>query len=241
MSPSLGPWGYPPVSQSQLQAQMTAQLQQIARSLSLPPSMLAPPAPDPGPAHHNEVQRECTGYDFAVGAARGIRAWQMTPDGGLVGATGWGWGPGEQVAYCLKRGAWPGWREDHAEPRCDDPDHDMAACTCGFYAYHDGVSDGMSGATVLHGVIEGYGKTTIGTRGFRCSKARILALAVPSVSSSPTASPTWGCPCPSCSGVITSQALVQLHANYPKVRLYADAAAMLRDFPLDRGPEEVAS
>jgi hypothetical protein len=49
-----------------------------------------------------------------------------------------------------------------------DPD-----CECGFWAYDEHTFKPHGDIT---GIIEGYGKTTIGTRGFRCEKARIVAL-----------------------------------------------------------------
>lgn len=49
-----------------------------------------------------------------------------------------------------------------------DPD-----CQCGFWAYDEHTFTSHGDVT---GIIEGYGKTTIGTRGFRCEKARIVAL-----------------------------------------------------------------
>lgn len=49
-----------------------------------------------------------------------------------------------------------------------DPNH-----SCGFWAYDE--HHFQEHGDVI-GVIEGYGKTTIGTKGFRCEKARIVAL-----------------------------------------------------------------
>lgn len=46
-------------------------------------------------------------------------------------------------------------------------------CECGFWAYDEHTFTAHGDIT---GIIEGYGKTTIGTRGFRCEKARIAAL-----------------------------------------------------------------
>lgn len=48
-----------------------------------------------------------------------------------------------------------------------------ASCQCGFWAYDEG---GFAPHGTIIGVIEGFGKTTIGTKGFRCEKARIAAL-----------------------------------------------------------------
>lgn len=55
----------------------------------------------------------------------------------------------------------------------DNPHTFDPGCQCGFWAY-DEHSFSEHGEVV--GIVEGYGKTTIGTRGFRCEKARIVAL-----------------------------------------------------------------
>lgn len=66
------------------------------------------------------------------------------------------------------------------DPECRDWTHPEPIahtfdpnCDCGFWAYdeHTFKSHGD-----VSGVIEGYGRTTIGTRGFRCEKAKIVAL-----------------------------------------------------------------
>lgn len=67
--------------------------------------------------------------------------------------------------------------EQEPAPR-PEPPHTMADCKCGFYGYYDG-SDDYGGDSRISAVIEGYGETVIGTRGFRCSKARIVALCIP--------------------------------------------------------------
>lgn len=59
-----------------------------------------------------------------------------------------------------------------------DPPHSYETCKCGFYAYYDG-SDDYHQEGYISGVVEGYGETLIGTRGFRAMKARIVALHIP--------------------------------------------------------------
>jgi hypothetical protein len=59
-------------------------------------------------------------------------------------------------------------------------------------------------------VIEGYGETLIGTRGFRCMKARIVAL-----------QPT------------DARGLEACFNNYPDIPLFDDFAGMLAEFPPD--------
>jgi hypothetical protein len=54
--------------------------------------------------------------------------------------------------------------------------HYYETCSCGFYAYLNGFNE-YNHATRVTGVIEGYGETLIGSRGFRAQKARILAIA----------------------------------------------------------------
>jgi hypothetical protein len=61
------------------------------------------------------------------------------------------------------------------------PEHDkaIAGCSCGFYAYYDNLDNPHHQQGFLYGIVEGYGVMTVGTRGFRCSKAKILALVIP--------------------------------------------------------------
>lgn len=51
-------------------------------------------------------------------------------------------------------------------------------CACGFYAYFDGKNDYAQPGRIT-AIIEGYGTYTIGSRGFRSSKARLVALVLP--------------------------------------------------------------
>jgi hypothetical protein len=53
-------------------------------------------------------------------------------------------------------------------------------CGCGFYAYFDGGNDYAQEGRVA-GIIEGYGTCTVGSRGFRAEKARLVALVLPGV------------------------------------------------------------
>jgi hypothetical protein len=53
------------------------------------------------------------------------------------------------------------------------------SCQCGFYAYFDLAHNPHHLASNVLGLIEGYGTMTIGERGFRASKAHIVALIEP--------------------------------------------------------------
>lgn len=50
-------------------------------------------------------------------------------------------------------------------------------CSCGFYAYYDRNTPNMyASGDVVHGIVEGFGETVIGTEGFRSQKMKIIAL-----------------------------------------------------------------
>lgn len=56
------------------------------------------------------------------------------------------------------------------------------SCTCGFYAYNNQESlirNSYTNDSAVFGLIKGYGKVTIGTKGFRAEKADIVALSRP--------------------------------------------------------------
>lgn len=97
------------------------------------------------------------------------------------------------------------------------------SCTCGFYAYFD---DGQNtyfdyNAGDVLGVIEGYGQVTVGSRGFKAEKAKIVALLI---------EPDQSFRC----------RLVR--RNYPDVAIFETKAAMLAEFALTPndppGPED---
>lgn len=85
-------------------------------------------------------------------------------------------------------------------------------CSCGFYAYFDGQNDYKTGRNIA-AVIEGYGVCTVGTRGFRAAKARLLALVEPKSGVSPMVA-----------GYI--------RRNYPDVPIFAKKRLALAEFPL---------
>lgn len=135
-------------------------------------------------------------FDFAVGAIKGLRSWKADDQGRLRGVTYPAvWLPDENLAVCKEPGGKyePCPKADDmtiyfygrgtcSDPTCTPRGHFVAASEthafdaehgCGFWAY-DEHHFNPHGDVV--GVIEGYGKTTIGTKGFRCEKARIVAL-----------------------------------------------------------------
>jgi hypothetical protein len=112
---------------------------------------------------------------------------------------------------------WPG------EPNTQPKDHSLAAtdCACGFYAYFDGndyldkeswIDDGDA---AVGAVVEGWGVCTVGSRGFRASKARIVALIDPDGDSART--------------II---AFEKVRRAYPDVPVFESERDAIRAFPL---------
>lgn len=146
---------------------------------------------------------EFSGLDLSIEPVRGARSFGVDSLGRLTGVTYTSvWRPGENVAVCRRQestdvtlaslasiarnlGMDPrpfakAATVTAANPRmlAPDPAHDMSQCGHGFYAYYDGSNDYAADGRIS-AVIEGYGETVIGTRGFRSSKARIVALCSP--------------------------------------------------------------
>jgi hypothetical protein len=122
---------------------------------------------------------------LAAGSVTGVRLWHVdmtsaeavvngtaAVEGLLTGIFGGVWRHGENVAVC---GGGPG------SPPCHRDLVPARGCGCGFWAYwalrYAWRWDYYWRGEVV-GVIQGYGRTTIGTRGCRCGKARILGLHV---------------------------------------------------------------
>lgn len=105
----------------------------------------------------------------APGYIFGIRSWMpITPFIGRFAMRGkWlgEWNPGINTATCSNE--WEG------VPHHTEVPYDL--CKCGFWAYWEPHLDLMS-IMPISGIIKGYGKTIIGTKGFRCEKAEIMGL-----------------------------------------------------------------
>jgi hypothetical protein len=129
---------------------------------------------------------------FATGSVTGIRAWSLNLRGLQVaklpftdvsaahsqwrerallrGSFGWSW-PGASVEATCK---WSPLSLETGELSRTEHRVPEAACACGFWAYWD--RGAVPANTTVTGVIEGFGKTLIGTRGFRSQRARLLGL-----------------------------------------------------------------
>ena len=136
-----------------------------------------------GPEHTLTRQ---DGPDLAIGGVRGARSFRINEAGMLTGVVfRTVWGAGENQAECKLRAdhlMYAGYlyqmRLRGMEPADPNTAHPLTACQHGFYAYYDGSNDYYQ-AGFVSAVVEGYGETVIGTRGFRCMKARIVALHFP--------------------------------------------------------------
>lgn len=205
------------------------------------------PVPTPGITGFSELGEE----NFAAGSVTGYRWWTLpAPDlkkSPLAAGENWPvsplsgqrapWEPGVNEAVCL---AGPGAHEEKLP---------AFGCGCGYWAYFKQAKFGLGeccGVLPVSGVIEGWGRSRIGEYGFRCSSARILALAPgfrigagrtgsgwysafhpPPVQKLEPAEQDW---CEAWMAVIEDR----LEETYPGVRLFADQAAMLARFPVRR-------
>jgi hypothetical protein len=123
--------------------------------------------------------------DLRVGEVVGVRSWRVR--GGwlrpVTARTAPFWGEGPQHAACYGQFALL-----HAYEALTDEEieaHSVGGlnCTCGFYAYHHGRPSFHIGSDMVDGIIRGWGVATIGTKGFRCEYAEIVALVDPSMRS----------------------------------------------------------
>lgn len=106
-------------------------------------------------------------------------------------------------------------------------------CQCGFYAYFDGGNDYLTNASYASGgmfaiymrdedkaprigaIVEGWGTCTVGTRGFRAEKARVLALVIPESTAARH-----------------EVAFQKVQRNYPGLAAFATEKEAVRAFPL---------
>lgn len=169
---------------------------------------------------------------LAVGSLTGVRLWHVdvpslevvshrpaavhgpvaAVTGLLTGVFGATWQRGENVAICGGGQRLPaGHRDPVPAPRCG----------CGFWAYwtpRDAQRSDFGRAEVI-GIMQGYGRARIGTRGCRCSKARILALHVPHITGEIRA---WG---------LQPEDVAELLAGYYQVPWYRSLEDMLAAHP----------
>lgn len=110
----------------------------------------------------------------------------------------------------------------------DKEQHDFVSCTCGFYGFFDGSDEYSNLETIdldyngksrkndtyapVSAVIEAYGETLIGERGFRASKTKIIALRLD----------------PEHLGTMLVR---KIKRNYPDAAIFNDMNSMLEVYP----------
>lgn len=177
----------------------------------------------------NDRESKFAASEFAMGTAVGIRSWNVDRLGRLVSPSYRTlWTPTEMVAECKANlytfyvGPSGASTVVNTEPS-SPADHQQASCSCGFYAYYEGFNE-YAQADRITGVIEGYGETQIGTRGFKSAKARIVALHVPDDSADLAR--------------IGKTPFSRVRENYgPHVATFSDYAQMAQEFPTTQ-PED---
>lgn len=175
------------------------------------------------------------GVGLAPGVVVGARSFEIDKMGRLIGIHyKQVWNPRENSAECRKQevdssATYPGFGLSYSfmeeylygkkrKPTKVEPEqpkkHTMASCACGFYGYYDGSND-YHGKGRVSGVIEGYGETLIGTRGFRCSRARIIALSI--------------------NGKVEDRLAGLIRRNYSGIPMFDSFKSMVAEFPADGG------
>jgi hypothetical protein len=168
---------------------------------------------------------------LAVGSVTGVRLWHVDMpsaeavangtrervDGLLTGVFGGIWQRAENVAVCGGGGV--------GSPPCPHDRVPGPECGCGFWAYwalrYAWRCDYYWRGEVV-GIIQGYGRTRIGTRGCRCGKARIVGLHVRPAYPDPDSEPQS----------LSHQDVVEVLGSYYAVPCYPSLAEMLAAHPL---------
>jgi hypothetical protein len=174
------------------------------------------------------IRPEFSGSEFSMGTAVGVRSWDVDKLGRLVSPSyHMVWPPAEVGAECRKTEAvqyrvsmTAGGSYTLTSPEAETAEaeeHNQASCSCGFYAYYEGFNDYATDGRIT-GVIEGYGETQIGTRGFKSAKARIVALYIPAQGANER--------------LIGETKFDRVRTNYGgKVAIFDDYAHMVAEFP----------
>lgn len=129
---------------------------------------------------------------FVAGSLLGLRSFAVGPKGHLTGVVQkYPYKADENVAMCVRGDRVLNKMLMHLEgpvgqrAREAEEAHELLGldCSCGFYAYFTGIDPYSTAASVMFGstsrvtgVIEGYGRTVVGSKGFRAEKARLVAL-----------------------------------------------------------------
>lgn len=172
------------------------------------------------------------GLPLELGSLIGRRKFNIGTRGELTPLSyGDMWRGGENIAKCAAYAPPKGTpelaeheaAEDYAErnritQEWRNNGHGLDVCDHGFWAYWDNGQTEYRHDT-LDAVIEGYGEVLIGTKGFRCMKAKILAVSFQSEREH------W---------VLSEHVKEMIKQNYPNVMFYESTLAMESEFTIDR-------
>lgn len=148
-----------------------------------------------------EIHKALEGFNsdrpLVLGGIRGYRSFQVTEEGKLTGVTynDYVWKDGLNTGHCPANEIATKTRElreKFAQLRIslalpdlveDLPleEHRVGSqdCSCGFYAYHKSSVTAFHANNQVRAIIEGQGLVTVGDKGFRAEKARILGFLDP--------------------------------------------------------------
>jgi hypothetical protein len=173
---------------------------------------------------HSTVEDQFDSRGFIAGVFRGVRSFRIDEEGFLTGVVyRQRWEPGVNKAEC-RRGTFsvPYYANGGVawEPTQLPEGHGMDVCRHGIYAYYENSNDYHQNGFVS-GVIWGWGKeVAVGTRGFRCMRAQIVALCITEV-------------------LITHRDRTELvRGNYPDIPFFDSFEEMTEAFPPDMGEED---
>ena len=178
-------------------------------------------------------RREFDGVPFAAGSMIGLRAFSTAED--HITLTGLTYRsqflPGVNQAAHLNIYDQRVLTEDLPET------HEVAMlrCQCGFWAYFNGRNNSSHPQTVA-AIVEGFGRVTYGTEGFRAAAMRILGIIREPFHEGDASN---DCGCPACNrGVVTLRMLVEISRRYG-VPLYPTHADAIESHPLSTPPPPV--
>jgi hypothetical protein len=131
--------------------------------------------------------------EYLVTCNNGYRSWELRHDRELVAPSDpdvhefgslvqhYVWTEGLNRARCLLSESEKASRKLRNLPACEYP---TKRCACGFYAYYEVDQWSQHPASAgkfqrIHGVIEGFGRCVIGSKGFRAESAVIVGLLIP--------------------------------------------------------------
>ncbi|WP_091232530.1 hypothetical protein [Microbacterium sp. 3J1] len=206
--------GMVPSSRQAIESMVAQMLQGGSGAIQVSGTYVAPPEGPPKPRPAGEFDGKQA--EFAPGVVTGTRSFEVDKLGRLLGVAYRSvWTPGENVAKCMERGNPFMLYDLDDRPQVRESArsaHSIAECAHGFYGYYEGSNDYYESGRVM-GVIEAYGETIIGSRGFRASKARIVALHIPSE--------------------ISFGRRRLITRNYPGLAIFDSFDAMVAEFPPD--------